>query len=151
MYIKQSDLLLGTSMDFVKKIMDISRMISHEKGDVLFQENDRARYFYILLNGRVKLSVGKGGQVVYDVKQNGEAFGWSSLIGRDVYSASAECVEPTKLLVTDRKNLGKILEEDPANGIIFMKHLAATLGNRLLEAYKMIPSSSKKEISKSRT
>ncbi|MBW2427637.1 MAG: cyclic nucleotide-binding domain-containing protein [Deltaproteobacteria bacterium] len=143
MYIKQSDLLLGTSMDFVKKIMDISRMISHEKGDVLFQENDRARYFYILLNGRVKLSVGQGGQVVYDVKQNGEAFGWSSLIGRDVYSASAECVEPTKLLVTDRKNIGKVLEEDPANGIIFMKHLAATLGNRLLETYKMIPSSSK--------
>ena len=143
MYIKQSDLLLGTSMDFVKKIMDISRMISHEKGDVLFQENDQARYFYILLNGRVKLSVGKGGQVVYDVTQNGEAFGWSSLIGRDVYSASAKCVEPTKLLVTDRKNLGKVLEEDPANGIIFMKHLAATLGNRLLETYKMIPSSSK--------
>ncbi len=150
MYIKQSDLLLGTSMDFVKKIMDISRMISHEKGDVLFQENDRARYFYILLNGQVKLSVGQGGQAVYDVTQNGEAFGWSSLIGRDVYSASAECVEPTKLLVTDRKNLGKVLEEDPANGIIFMKHLAATLGNRLLETYKMIPSSSKKEISKSR-
>ncbi len=142
MYIKQSDLLLGTSMDFVKKIMDISRMISHEKGDILFHENDQARYFYILLNGRVKLSVGEGGQVIYDVGQNGEAFGWSSLIGRDVYSASAECVEPTKLLVTDRKKLGKVLEEDPANGIIFLKHLAATLGNRLLETYKMIPSSS---------
>jgi CRP-like cAMP-binding protein len=126
-------------MDFVKKIMDISRMISHEKGDVLFEENDHARYFYILLNGRVKLSVGKGSQVVYDVTQNGEAFGWSSLIGRDVYSASAKCLEPTKLLVTDRKNLGKVIEEDPANGIIFLKHLAATLGNRLLETYKMIP------------
>lgn len=139
MYIKQSDLLLGTSMDFVKKIMDISRMISHKKGDVLFQENDQARYFYILLNGRVKLSVGEGGQAVYDVTQNGEAFGWSSLIGRDVYSASAECVEPTKLLVTDRSSLGAVLEEDPANGIIFLKHLAATLGNRLIETYKMIP------------
>ena len=139
MYIKQSDLLLGTSMDFVKKIMDISRMISHEKGDVLFHENDEARYFYILLNGRVKLSVGEGGQVVYDVAQNGEAFGWSSLIGGDVYSASAECVEPTKLLIADRQDLGKILEEDPANGIIFLKQLAATLGNRLMETYKMIP------------
>ena len=139
MYIKQSDLLLGTSMDFVKKIMDISRMISHEKGDVLFHENDAAHYFYILLNGRVKLSAGVGGQVVYDVGQNGEAFGWSSLIGRDVYSASAECVEPTKLLVADRKKLGKILEDDPANGLILLKQLAATLGNRLMETYKMIP------------
>ena len=141
MYIKQSDLLLGTSMDFVKKFMDISRMVSHEKGDILFHENDESRHFYILLNGHVKLSVGEGGQVVYDVGQNGEAFGWSSLIGRDVYSASAVCVEPTKLLVTDRQELGKVLEEDPANGIIFLKQLAATLGNRLMETYKMIPSS----------
>ncbi len=142
MYIKQSELFLGTSMDFVKKIMDISRMISHEKGDILFHENDEARYFYILLNGRVKLSVGEGSQVVYDVGQNGEAFGWSSLIGRNVYSASAKCVDSTKLLITDRTQLGKILEEDPANGIIFMKRLAATLGNRLIETYKMIPSKS---------
>jgi CRP-like cAMP-binding protein len=126
-------------MDFVKKIMDISRMISHAKGDILFHENDEARCFYILLNGRVKLSVGERGQVVYDVGQNGEAFGWSSLIGRDVYSASATCVESTKLLVTDRKNLFKVLEEDPANGMIFLKHLAATLGNRLIETYKMLP------------
>ena len=139
MYIKQSDLLLGTSMDFVKKIMDISRMVSHEKGDMLFHENDEARHFYILLNGHVNLSVGEGGQVVYDVGQNGEAFGWSSLIGRDVYSATAECVEPTKLLVTDRQELGKVLEEDPANGLIFVTQLAATLGNRLIETYKMIP------------
>ncbi len=139
MYIKQSDLLLGTSMDFVKKVMDISRMVSHEKGDILFHENDESRHFYILLNGHVKLSVGEGGQVVYDVGQNGEAFGWSSLIGRDVYSASAECVEPTKLLVTDRQELGKVLEEDPANGLIFVTQLAATLGNRLIETYKMIP------------
>jgi len=142
MYIKQSDLLLGTSMDFVKKFMDICHMVSHEKGHVLFHESDEARHFYILLNGRVKLSVGGGGQVVYDVGQNGEAFGWSSLIGRDVYSASAECVEPTKLLVADRQKLGKILEDDPANGLIFLKQLAATLGNRLMETYKMIPSSS---------
>ena len=119
MYIKQSDLLLGTSMDFVKKFMDISRMVSHAKGDMLFHENDEARYFYILLNGHVKLSVGGGGQAVYDVAQNGEAFGWSSLIGRDVYSASAECVDPTTLLVTDRRELGNGLEEDPANGFIF--------------------------------
>ena len=147
MYIKQSDLLLGTSMDFVKKIMDISRMISHEQGDILFRENDEARYFYILLNGRVKLSVGAGGQMVYDVGQNGEAFGWSSLIGRDVYSASAQCMEPTKLLVTDRKNLSGVLEQDPSNGIIFMKQLAATLGNRLIETYKLIPSSAEQEYS----
>jgi hypothetical protein len=46
------------------------------------------------------------------------------------------------MLITDRNRLGKVLDEDPANGIIFLKHLAATLGNRLIETYKIIPSKS---------
>ena len=76
--------------------------------------------------------------MVYNIKQNGEAFGWSSLIGRDQYSASAECIEATKLLKVDSQKLKKVLENDPANGIVFFKQLAATLGNRLLEIYKTI-------------
>jgi CRP-like cAMP-binding protein len=138
MYIKQSELLMGTSMDFIKKFMDLSQMVSHAKGDVLFREKDPALYFYVLLNGRVKLGVGESDQMVYDIKQNGEAFGWSSLIGRDRYSASAECIEAAKLLKTDSQKLIIVLENDPANGIVFFKQLAATLGNRLLEIYKTI-------------
>jgi len=138
MFIRQSELLMGTSMDFIKKFMDISQMVSHPKGDVLFREKDPARHFYVLLNGRVKLGVGESGQMVYDVRQNGEAFGWSSLIGRERYSASAECIEATKLLKTDSEKLKKELEKDPANGLVFFKQLAATLGNRLLEIYKTI-------------
>ncbi len=138
MYIKQSELLLGTSMDFVKKYMDNTEMVSHAQGAVLFQENDSAIFFYTLINGRVSLSICEGGRMVHDVRQSGEAFGWSSLIGRDVYSASAECIEPTELLRTDSQKLMKVIEEDPANGIILFKHLAAMLGNRLLESYQTI-------------
>ena len=138
MYIKQSELFMGTSMDFVKKFMDISEMSSHKKGEILFRENDPANFFFILLNGRVKLSAGQPKQVVYNAERNGEAFGWSSLIGGAVYSASAECLEPTKLLKTDSNKLSGILAKDADNGIIFFKQLAATLGNRLLETYKVI-------------
>ena len=138
MYIRQSELFMGTSMDFVKKFMDISEMSSHEKGEVLFRENDRAEFFFILLNGCVRLSVGKPKQVVYKAERNGEAFGWSSLIGGQVYSASAECLEPTKLLKTASQQLSIVLEEDAENGMIFFKQLAATLGNRLLEMYRVI-------------
>jgi len=138
MYFKQSELFTGTSMDFVKKFMDISEMSSHKKGEVLFHENDPAKFFFILLNGCVKLSVGDPEHMVYNSKRNGEAFGWSSLIGGDVYSASAECLEPTKLLKTDSDKLSRILEEDAENGMIFYKHLAATLGKRLLETYKVL-------------
>ena len=46
MYIKQSELFRGTSMDFVKKFMDISEMSSHQKGEVLFSEKDPAKFFF---------------------------------------------------------------------------------------------------------
>ena len=118
--------------------MDISEMSSYQKGEVLFSEKDPAKFFFILLNGCVKLSVGEPKQAVYNASRNGEAFGWSSLIGGDVYSASAECIEPTKLLKTNSHKLSRVLEADPDNGIIFFKQLAATLGSRLLETYKMI-------------
>ncbi|MGD8344591.1 MAG: cyclic nucleotide-binding domain-containing protein [Desulfobacterales bacterium] len=138
MYIKQSELFTGTSMDFVKKFMDISETASHQKGEILFKENDPAKFFFILLNGCVKLSVGEPEQMVYQAKMNGEAFGWSSLIGGDVYSASAECLEATKLLKTDRDKLTHILEDDAENGVIFFKQLAAILGKRLLGMYQLV-------------
>ena len=118
--------------------MDICETSSHPEGEILFRENDPAKYFFILLNGCVKLSVGAPQKVVYQAKVNGEAFGWSSLIGGDVYSASAECLEATKLLKTDRDKLARILEEDAENGVIFFKQLAAILGKRLLQTYKLI-------------
>jgi CRP-like cAMP-binding protein len=138
MYVNQSELFQGTSMDFVKKFMDISQMASHARKEILFREKDPARYFFILLSGCVQLSITEGGQTVYEASRVGEAFGWSSLIGGAEYSATAECMQPTKLLKTDSQKFVRILEKDPANGVIFFKQLAATLGNRLLESYKLI-------------
>ena len=138
MYVNQSELFQGTSMDFVKNFMDTSQMTSHAKGDILFREKDPARYFFILLSGCVKLSISESGQMVYQASRAGEAFGWSSLLGGAEYSASAECIQPTQLLKTDSQKFARVLEKDPANGVIFFKHLAATLGNRLLESYKLI-------------
>ena len=117
------------------KMTSIALKESHEKGGVVFREKDHARHFYILVRGRVRLGIGEAGRVVYTISGMGEAFGWSSLVGRDVYSASAECVVPTELYKIDREEFQRIAEEDTANGLIFFKHLAGTLGERLVNNY----------------
>jgi hypothetical protein len=128
MYIQHADLFRGMSKDFLKKVMEITTKESHEKGAVLF---------------------GEMGHVVFVVSRPGEAFGWSSLIGRNLYSASAECKVPTRLLKMEKEKFLEILEKDPANGFIFFKRLAATLGNRLLQSYRQISAGSQAEISPS--
>lgn len=147
MYLKQKDIFSGMNLDLVRKIMEVAVTESCEGGDWVFHAGDPATTFYILLKGRVKLILGETGHAVYVVNNAGEAFGWSSLIGRKNFSASAECMIPTKLLGFDREKLQPILENDPANSMILYKRLAAILGNRLLQSYTIISSASPTEIS----
>ena len=149
MYIQQADLFWGMNRNFVKAVMDMAEKETFQKGDILFREGDPATYFYILIKGRVKLIIGEDGPVVYTVDHAGEAFGWSSLIDRDVYSASAECTEVTTLQKIDAKTFHKTLEKETTNGLIFFKRLAGLIGNRLLWSYKMITTTSKAEIAPS--
>jgi len=136
--IDQGDLILGLPHLFVKTFMDITIRKSYDKGQIVFLEGDSASFFYTLIQGSVKLSIGETGEEVYIVEQAGEVFGWSSLMDRSHYSASAECLEPTDLLLIEKEKLERILKRDPANGMIFYKNLAQTLGNRLLRSYKII-------------
>ena len=149
MYLNQKDIFWAMPKDFVKEIMGISTTESHKRGELLFREGDPANVFYVLLKGRVKLSLGETGQVVYIVSHAGEAFGWSSLIGRQNFSASAECADPSKLLKFDKQKLQKILDKDPTNSLILFKRLAELLGNRLLQSYMIISSAFQAEVSPS--
>ncbi len=149
MYLKQKDIFWPMNKDFVKEIMQVAVTESHPEGKWLFHEGDPANTFYILLKGRVKLSLGQTGHVVYIVSNAGEVFGWSSLIGRQSFSASAECMAPTKLLSLDKEKLQMVLEKNPANTLLLYKRLAEILGNRLLQSYTIISSTSPAEISPS--
>ena len=136
--IDQGDLIWGMPHLFVKAFRDITVKKSCEKGQTIFHEGDKASFLYTLIRGRVKLSIGETGQEVYIVDQAGEVFGWSSLMDRDLYSASAQCLAPTDLLLIEKEKLEKLLNDNPVNGMIFYKNLSQTLGNRLLKSYKVI-------------
>jgi len=138
MYIKMSAFFMGMGKNFSVEVLDISEKLSRIEGDLLFLEGDPAHHFYVLLKGRVKLSLGDTGPVVYMVRHPGEIIGWSGLIGRDVYTASGECMETTNLLKFDRDNFLEILNTYPQNEALLFKRLAAMLGNRLLELYPTI-------------
>lgn len=147
MYIQQSDLFWGMDRNFVKEVMEIAARESYQEGDFLFHEGDPANYFYILIKGRIKLTVGESGPVVYTVDHAGEAFGWSSLIGREAYSASGQCLEPTVLDNFKADQVQKIIEKYPNQGLVFFKRLAGLIGHRLLSSYTMITSTAKADSS----
>ncbi|NNG01763.1 MAG: cyclic nucleotide-binding domain-containing protein [Desulfobacteraceae bacterium] len=135
MYLKQGDLFWGMSKEFVQEAMETTTRQTSEEGDWLFREGAPAYSFFILIKGRVQLSIGDVGQTVYVARHPGEIIGWSSIIGGKSFSASAQCLEQTHLLKVDREQFLGILEKDPANEVILFKRLSEMLGNRLLEVY----------------
>jgi CRP-like cAMP-binding protein len=138
MYLKQGDLFWGMGKDFVQEAMEASEKLDCNEGDFLFRQGAAASHFYILVKGRVKLSIGEDGPVVYIARHPGEIIGWSSIIGRDQYSASAQCVDNTHLLKVQKEKFLESLEKDADNERILYKRLAEMLGNRLVEIYPNI-------------
>jgi CRP-like cAMP-binding protein len=137
MYFKQRDLFGSLGKEFVSEIMNTAETESHQTGDMLFHEGDPATGLFILLKGSIKLRLGQTGRAVYLVSHPGEVFGWSSLVGRSSYSASAECITPTKLLRFDKNSLQEIIQKDAASSITLFQNLAAILGERLIRSYEL--------------
>lgn len=138
MYFKQSDLFWGLGHNFIKMVMAQSTRHKYDSGAYIFRKGDPANHFYMLIKGNIRLKIGDSGQVVHTVCQAGECFGWSALLYRPTYSASAECREPSDLVLIEAKRFNRIIEEDKANGYLFMKRLAGIIGNRLIQNYRLV-------------
>jgi CRP-like cAMP-binding protein len=147
MYMKQSDLIKGLSRGFLKQVMEVAEKETYEGSCLLFKEGDPAKQLYVLLKGRVSLTLGETGHIVYTVDHPGEVFGWSSLVGRKGFSTTAECKEPTKLLKISVQKLEKLFEKDPANEVIFLRQLVALLGSRLIQSYRVISDKAQADLS----
>ena len=137
MFIKQSDLLWGLDNHFIKNFISSAMKKTHPQGYKLFSAGDAADFFYILLKGSIRLSVGEEDKTTYMVEHAGEAFGWSGLVGMEKYSASAECLEESMVMIFAKEFVREVTDNDTANGMRFYRRLARMLGDRLIHSYNL--------------
>lgn len=138
MIIEESDLFKGLNPEIISHIAENMIEEFYSKGSFIFKETYLAEHFYILEEGEIRLSVGEQGRVTHLVSNPGEAFGWSSLVGRDRYTASAECLAPSKVIRIEKDRINKIFENDPASGLVFFRRLAGIIGERLMRTYSAL-------------
>jgi CRP-like cAMP-binding protein len=135
MYVDTAYLFHGINAETREKILAVAVEESHSPGDFLFRQGESAVHFYILNEGRVRMSVGKG-LLAYTASAPGDIMGWSSLAENPTYTASAECRTAVKVLKLEKHRLDQILAEDCVSGMAFFKNLAALLGHRLVSSYQ---------------
>jgi voltage-gated potassium channel len=118
------------------RILESAHEESYAKGDFIFRRGDPARQFFILAEGRVRLSLGREELLAYVACDPGDLMGWSCLVGNETYTASGECLVPVKVLRFEQQKLDAILRDDPASGMVMFQHLAKLIGRRLINSYQ---------------
>lgn len=135
MIIKEYELFEGFDNEVVEEMVTTMESASYQTDDVVFKKGDSAEYFYVLQSGTLNLYMGDTQATCVAIKA-GEAFGWSSLVGREHYSATVECVEPCQLFKFNRERLDRILRQYPSTGLVFYKRLAGLVGERVIKCYQ---------------
>ena len=87
----------------------------YQKGEVIFFENDSFKKLYLLVSGRVKLSMlsPDGKEKVVTILQSGDILGEISLFDEDPHPLTAEVMEKAKLMILPWNDLEKIIMERP--------------------------------------
>lgn len=138
MFFNEFDLFGGISSKVMDEITDICVEEVYDKGTTIFDQGERAENLYILREGTLNLMVKNGGSLVFSLSTPGEVFGWSSLFESGRYTASGICDTDLKVVKIGRKELYKILKQNPEDGFIVMRRVAGVIANRLKNAYRDI-------------
>lgn len=128
--LSQAELFQGLSAQALGAIGELSRAHDYEEGEAVYRFGDDADDVYVLVNGRVRFSLGVGNRPGegHSVFTSRMVIGWAALVSDQPRRiATAECLEPTRLLAIPGKALLDVLERNPADGYVVMKRLAAMI------------------------
>lgn len=118
--------LPAEDLDGLVKFAKLRRVAAKE---VIFYKADPGRQMSALLSGRVKLSTvsADGKEMVFGILGRGEIFGEISLLDGEERTATVTAIEPTELLIIERRDFIAFLERQPKVAIQLLGTLALRL------------------------
>ncbi len=129
----------GLSPRDAESIAPFFRRERRRKKDVIFSEGDPSRWFYAVLEGKVKITKlsQEGKELIIEVIGQGEVFGAVAAIRGLPYPANALAMEDCLLLKISREDLVGILGRFPALSMSIFEELGIRL-ERSHETMKQI-------------
>jgi len=113
----------------------------YQEGDTVLVESAPAEALFVVERGKIalekKIQIGRHStprNATIGYVEPGKAAGFSALTAPYVYSTSAVCIEPTRVIRVNGPTLRAYLEAHPAAGFKVMNTLAALIGDRYRQA-----------------
>ncbi|WP_428264974.1 Crp/Fnr family transcriptional regulator [Haliangium sp.] len=119
--------------DHLARLAEIAVRVELPGDFELFREGDPADTVYIVIWGRVSLSIHVPGRedAIVGTISPGELLGWSALMTKRKWLATARTRKPTSLLAMPGEDLASVCEFDHEIGYYVMRSAFAAVAGRL--------------------
>ncbi len=128
--LKQAEIFYQLTPSQLEMINNIGTEVTYPDGSIVFNENDRSKELYAILDGEVEIILGEEGKKLATLRR-GQSFGEVALVDEGVRSATARTKGKTRLLVIPRDKLLMLCETYPQMGYRLMYNLAADLAMKI--------------------
>ena len=136
MELRHIPLFHGVSSSFLDSITPIAEELDVRSGQTLFKLGAEATRFFVVLRGRVDLTLPLQ---ILGVQQDGfveeagpgEMIGWSAFVAPHHYSMSARAAVDSALVALPGARVRELLAADPTAGFAVMSNLATLVARRL--------------------
>jgi len=118
--------------EHLELLAPLFRRVTFTAGDEIFAQGDEAQDLYLLESGEVSVqaTLYDGGHININTVQPGGLWGWSAVLGRSHYSASAICRTEATALVVRGNELRKIIQTHTDLGKLLVERMAQLAANR---------------------
>ncbi|MCF8449415.1 MAG: response regulator [Taibaiella sp.] len=110
---------LRSAMSNNKTLEDLtaeSNINDYKKRQVIYKTGNHPHYLFYIIKGKVKTfkTHEDGKDLVIDLYNEGDFFGYTTLIENGIYKDTAEAIEETELALIPRKDFEQLLNTNPA-------------------------------------
>jgi len=134
--LKKADLFSGLEPEELDALSAIARTRHADSGDILFSAGDRAKGFYVLLEGKIKLYKisADGKEYILRMVGSGQTFAEAAAFSGLTYPVFAESLRKSALLYFDVDDFRDLIQESPQlalNMIATMARLLQSLNQKI--------------------
>ncbi|PVE23022.1 Crp/Fnr family transcriptional regulator [Microvirga sp. KLBC 81] len=136
----------GVAPDDINEILKEAQSVRYPKGTNVFQQDEEARSFFVLLHGhlRVMKITPDGQQVVVRFVTPGDLFGIAMAMARRTYPATAMAVVDSVALVWPSAAWPRLVAKHPSLAV----NTIQTVGTRLQDAHTRVVEMSTEQVEK---
>ena len=124
----------------VRVVSEAAEPASYRAGETVYRQGERADFLYVVLSGRIALSLPSTGDVSVLVDQlgTGEMFGSCVCLDLAEYTVTAQCAEDSELLRIEAPVLKRLMDQDLKMGYALQTRISKIYFRRYVDTMRKL-------------